>query len=95
MTTLYAKDVSGNIRVWEIHSEMDEIVITHGIEGGAMQEKREYVSHGKAGRDIDEQIESRINSRINRQLDKGYVRKREDAVTQKRTNSTARQRGSS
>lgn len=38
-----------------------------------MQEKREHVPYGKAGRTLQEQIELQMNSRISRQRDRGYT----------------------
>jgi ATP-dependent DNA ligase len=88
MQTLYKKDNTGKIRVWNILEQLDgEIVITHGVLHGALQEKTEYVGEGLAGRSLEEQVESRINSRIMKQLDKGYVWDLDKAVNNKVTNS--------
>ena len=73
MTMLFCKDNAGHMRVWDIHRERNDIIITHGVLGGQMQQKIETVPQGKVNRTIDEQIELQINSRINKQLDKGYV----------------------
>lgn len=72
---LYKKDAKGQVRVWEIEIDYDEecLVITHGVEGGEIQEKLEFIEEGKAGRDVYEQLESRCESRINKKLDLGYV----------------------
>jgi len=88
MITLYAKDVAGGLRVWTIEPIFDEIVITHGVYGGVMQEKRETVSEGKAGRSLDEQIDLQINSRISRQQDKGYVFGKDEAMQLRRTSAS-------
>lgn len=71
--TMYCRDNNGAIREWSIHRDEFDIVIRHGVMGGSMQEKRESVTEGKGGRDLDEQIMSMMASRIHRQLDKGYV----------------------
>jgi len=73
---LFKKDSSGTIRVWSIviDHEMECLLITHGVLGGSLQEKEEYIEEGKASRDIDEQLESRMNSRVNKKLDNGYVK---------------------
>lgn len=71
---LYKKDAKGQIRIWECEPDyLNEcLVIKHGVMGGEMQEKEEPVEEGKAGRDIDEQLELRMNSRVRRKLDNGY-----------------------
>lgn len=76
---LYTKDNKGAFREWEIAQDNNEIVIRFGQVGGAIQEKREYVPHGKANRTLQEQIDLQMNSRISRQKDKGYVSTMEEA----------------
>jgi len=78
---LYIKDNKGAIRVWEVIQDGQDIVIHFGVLGGAIQEKREYVPHGKAGRSIQQQIDLQINSRVSRQRDRGYVDTIEEAKT--------------
>lgn len=85
--TLYAKDNDGRIREWSIGFENDEIVITHGLKGGAQQLQYEDVPEGKAGRSRLEQIQSRMDSRINQKLDAGYVEDINQAKTERRTNA--------
>jgi len=72
-TTLYIKDNTGNIRIWGIEVENNQIIITHGQLGGIIQVKTEDVPFGKGGRSRDDQIISRVASRISKQMDKGYV----------------------
>lgn len=87
MTTLYKKDNKNAIRVWSIYEDGDsEILIQYGVLGGALQEQRENVPCGLAGRSLEQQVASRIESRINLQRDKGYVSTVEEAK-EKATNS--------
>lgn len=79
--TLYKKDGRGKMRQWscEIDYTSECLVISHGTVDGELQEKEEYIEEGKAGRDIDEQLELKANSRINKKLDQGYVTSIDDA----------------
>lgn len=84
-TILYIKDNTGALREWAIGLNDDgEIEIRHGHVGGSMQYQTEFVPDGKAGRSLEEQIDSRINSRINKQIDKGYVYSRNEAESRPR-----------
>jgi ATP-dependent DNA ligase len=69
---LYMMDAKGYIREWRISRDENDIIIEHGVKGGAMTRQIETVESGKAGRTLDEQILSRIASRIHKQRDKGY-----------------------
>lgn len=40
LPTLYKKDSTGSIRVWEVCAEDDEVVVSHGLLGGAIVENR-------------------------------------------------------
>ncbi len=73
--TLYNKDAKGKIRFWYICiSECDcELYMEYGLLDGEIQSHTESIPDGKAGRDVDEQLQSRMNSRINKKLDMGYV----------------------
>lgn len=77
---LYIKDNKGAFREWEIIQDVQDIVIRFGQVNGAIQEKREFVPHGKAGRTLQEQIDLQIHSRVSRQKDKGYVPTMEEAA---------------
>lgn len=72
-TTLYCKDNTGKMRAWSISIQGIELVMQYGYIGGSIQEKRERVPYGKAGRTQEQQIRLQYESRVNRQLDKGYV----------------------
>lgn len=78
--TLFQKDVTKNIRVWAIQYKDGQILIEYGIFGGAMQYQLEEVTEGKAGRTLEQQVDSRIRSRINKQLLKGYKYTLEEAL---------------
>lgn len=77
---LYAKDVSGNLRVWYISVVEDIIRISYGIFNGAIQHQEEQITSGKGGKTLAEQINSRYQSRINKQLLKGYKHTIEEAL---------------
>lgn len=79
--TLYKKDAKGVIRVWSIEIDyiLECLTISHGSLGGEIQDKDEYIEEGKAGRSIEEQLESRLSSRVNKKLDAGYTENISDA----------------
>lgn len=74
------KNHMNSIGFWDIWGEGNIIHIRHAttINGKALHHV-ERVLEGKQGRSIEEQVQHRIQSRINKQLDKGYVRKYEEA----------------
>lgn len=86
MINMYLKDNRGELRHWTIWYELDELVITHGLHRGAMQEKRERVIL-KGKNTLIEQIQSRIASRISKMRDKGYVNSIQLAMVGKATNA--------
>ena len=86
-TELYQQDARGNIRLWSIEEFEDKITIKHGLMGGIMQTKDEYILGGKATRTQEEQITSRFESRVNKQLDRGYKRTVEEAKKNVGTNA--------
>ena len=84
MITLYSKDNLGKIRIWTVRQHLDDLlIIEHGLMDGALQTQIERVPKGKAGRSLQEQIESRMESRVNKQLLKGYVKTLKEAVSRK------------
>lgn len=85
--TLYAKDAKGQMREWSVEELDDGILITHGIRGGAMQQKFEAIEEGLATRTIEEQILSRAESRANKKIDSGYCESLEEAQNKPRTNA--------
>jgi len=70
---LFIRDNKGSLREWSITQDGSEIVIRFGQIGGSIQEKRELVPFGKAGRTQQEQIDLQIKSRISKQKDRGYT----------------------
>lgn len=87
MNPLYAKDNKGQMRTWLVEQLDDGILITHGVIGGAMQEKFEPINEGLATRTLEEQINSRAESRYNKKIDSGYCDSLEEAQNKPRTNS--------
>jgi len=88
MTTLFAKDVKGDLRVWGIDAETKGFTISWGQLGGALQYKTSQVIANQSGRSIMEQVALEIAAKINKQLDKGYVTDIEEAMSG-RTNAIA------
>lgn len=86
-TTLYAKDSKGKLRVWSIWSEDKQICMEYGTEDGETITNSEPVLFGLANRTPEEQIQMRINSRVNKKKDAGYTESRDDALSNKRTNT--------
>lgn len=81
MITLYRKNSFG-IGRWCIWSEDRTIHFGHSLSlDGSLIRSTETIDMGKAGRTIQEQIESRINSRIGKMLDKGYKETTDEAST--------------
>jgi len=87
MTTLYKKDNTGSIRVWEIEADFDQMVITHGVMHGALTTKAVPVMINQSGRSLDEQMDLEINSRVNKQLDRGYSLDIDQAMNKGMSNS--------
>jgi len=83
---LFIRDNAGHLRYWKCYEVAGGIEIEHGVVDGTPQFQFESIEDGKAGRNQDEQIESRINSRVNKQLQKGYVYSRSVAETMKPMN---------
>lgn len=95
-TKFFAKDQTGNIRVWSISgvigtrpkdgSQFGNIKFQFGTVDGVQQEEVEWVYEGLQSRNLKEQILSRINSRIHNKKKLGYVDKIEDAQSNHRVN---------
>ena len=66
---------------------VDGIMMSHGVMGGAMQQKFEDVAEGKASRTLHEQVHSRAESRTNKKIDAGYCESLYEAENKPRTNS--------
>lgn len=81
--SLFGLDKNGGYKVWTIRVpelEPVQIIITHGKEGGAMQEKVTNVPVGKQGRTPFEQGVSEAEGKIKKQMDKGYRESKEELV---------------
>lgn len=75
--TFYGLDKSGGFKVWQIEVRDGlngdaYLVVTHGKEGGKLQEKVDYIGSGKQGRSAVEQAISEANGKIKKQIDKNY-----------------------
>jgi DNA ligase-1 len=80
---LYGLDKAGGFKYWRI-ATLDlpdctsQIVVTHGKEGGKMQEQVTTITEGKQGRSIEEQADFEARAKIKKQLDKNYRRSKEE-----------------
>lgn len=80
MKTFYRKNSFG-IGRWSIWQDGNTICFGHSATlDGHMNVQTEEINEGKAGRSIQEQIDSRINSRIGKMLDKGYKETADEAA---------------
>lgn len=86
MVKLYRKDAAGRVREWSITKGDFGLIIHHGVLGGTQTRKVEDIDHGKAGRSLSEQIDSRYNSRISNQKKAGYVDSLLECETKPTTN---------
>ena len=81
-TTLYGLNKDGSIKVWQTWTEGNQLVISHGKEGGKMTTKKTPCFAKNIGRanqtSPDEQAVLEMESRIKKQFDKGYRYKKED-----------------
>lgn len=87
---LFGKDKGGKYKVWSIEvwnndigipgDQMIEafIKITHGKEGGKLQEKIETIYHGHQSRTSTEQAVLEAEARVKKQKDKGYRENKAD-----------------
>lgn len=86
--TLYGLDKGGSFKVWSIRVReyicpiegTPEVcmAIYHGKEFGKLQEKLEFFSEGKQGRNAAEQAEFEAKSKIKKQMDKNYRKTKEE-----------------
>jgi DNA ligase-1 len=88
MTTLYKQHSTGKVGTWTITVEGNAIHMDTQTKPGAKIARRtEIVHEGKAGRTLDQQIESRVKSRIASKLDNGYKHTRELASADAHTST--------
>lgn len=74
---LYGLEKKGSYKYWSIevvdHAPIQAMIrIVHGSDGGKLQEKLEYVTEGKQGRNVFEQAVLQAEARVKKQLDKNY-----------------------
>lgn len=77
--TLYIRDNTNSVRFWSIDVRDWDIWISHGVVGGAIQEHKEEVLAGKAGRSRKEQVMLYVASHIKKKRDAGYSHDPKDA----------------
>jgi len=75
---LYKKSSKGKLQVWDIMTDDNEIVVTHGLEDGKKQTDSKLIKEGKnVGKENEttaaEQALFEAESKWKKQLDKGYV----------------------
>jgi ATP-dependent DNA ligase len=88
MITLYRRHQTGRIGTWEIWNEGNVIrMVTRTNAEAQPVYHTEVVPAGKAGRTLEQQIESRILSRVRAKLDNGYKETYEKAMTDANTNA--------
>lgn len=85
MTTLYAKDSKGKLRLWGIVKAITGFYMRSGLVDGKQIEKYVPVVP-KANRSLEEQMDLEIASRVKRKIDAGFVHNKDEAETQDRTN---------
>lgn len=82
--TLYGKDSSGGLKLWEVFTQNGVIVVRHGKLGGKIQEKRTTASPMNIGRSnattACEQAETEALAKWVKQQKKGYFEDKEEAL---------------
>lgn len=86
---LYKLDANGSIQQWTIGGVLqdEEILITYGQVGGALQQQRDKISTNNSGRSMKEQMLLEMRARITRQKAKGYRDTIEEAKAHKNQNA--------
>lgn len=84
MKTLYGKDSKGELRVWSVYAEADQVVVRHGKLNGKITEKR-YTAEGKnQGRSNEtspsEQAILEAEAKYVKQLKSGYFTDKDEAL---------------
>ena len=74
LPNLYKKDSKGNTRIWNVKVEDDEVIVTHGLEGGSLIENRTRCVPKNVGRanatTAQEQALAEAQSKWNKQRDR-------------------------
>lgn len=82
--TLYGKDSSGGLKLWEVFTQNDVIVVRHGKLGGKIQEKRTTAVPMNVGRSnattASEQADTEALAKWTKQKKKGYFEDKEEAL---------------
>jgi DNA ligase-1 len=82
--TLYTKDNSGDIRVWEISTDEAEVIVKHGKEGGKITSKSYFAEAKNTAKSNattpSEQAEKEAEAKHTLQLKRGYFLTREEAL---------------
>jgi ATP-dependent DNA ligase len=84
MPTLYGKDSSGNLKLWEVFTIEDAITVRHGKLGGKIQEKTTKTTPKNEGRanstTASEQAYLEAEAKWVKQKKKGYCETKEEAL---------------
>lgn len=82
--TLYGKDSSGGLKLWEVFTRNEVIVVRHGKLGGKIQEKRTTAVPMNVGRSnattASEQADTEALAKWTKQKKKGYFEDKEEAL---------------
>lgn len=82
--TLYGKDKSGKLKLWEVYTEDNIVIVRHGKLGGKIQEKRTESfgkNQGKSNETSDsEQATLEATAKYVKQCKKGYYPTKEEAL---------------
>lgn len=82
--TLYGKDSKGDLRIWEVFSNDDQVIVKHGKIGGKIQSKVTVAvgkNTGKANATTDsEQATKEAEAKYTKQLKSGYFETKEEAL---------------
>lgn len=82
--TLYGKDSSGGLKLWEVFTQNEVIIVRHGKLGGKIQEKRTTAVPMNIGRSNattgSEQADTEALSKWVKQKKKGYFEDKEEAL---------------
>lgn len=70
---LYKKDAKGKVRVWSVETYDYYFITSSGLIDGEKRTDRFDISHGLAGRTVEQQVELRANAKIQKKLDNGYT----------------------
>lgn len=82
--TLYGKDQAGGLKLWEVYTEGNKIVVRHGKLGGKIQEKATYATPKNIGKANEtspaQQASLEAAAKWVKQHKKGYFTTKEEAL---------------